>query len=156
MNQSLKELTEQIDGFHRRLEAQSQSCAWTANLMDETAERQNNALLNLNRQTINLALRHIGHQGKINSATKVARLPGQAIAVSIEGSSYLPSGITDEIESLLNETVVQINDQPSATSIREALAKAWNDHRQQRRHTDEAEREIAERLASQLDGGDRA
>lgn len=152
MNQSLKELTEQIDGIHGHLESQVQGCDQTARLMEETARRQNEALLSLNQKTVKLALDHIGHQGTITNETKVARLPRQATILSTEESFRLPEEIMDKIKSLLNETVVQVNDQPSETSIREALGKAWDEGRQQRRHTDDAEREIAERLASQLNG----
>lgn len=154
MNKSLQQINEQFEHVHLQLKAQSQSCAQTAHVMDETSRKQKGVLLGLNRQTIDLTLRHIGDKAMTNEATKVARLPGIATVVSTKRSHRLPDEVRSEIESWLKETIVQVDEHPSTASIREALDKERDHHTQRPRSTEEVEDSIAERLASQLNGGD--
>ena len=98
-----------------------------ATISRETAWRQRDALLDLNRQTIELALQHLGHPDAIPNIVRAARIPGQGQALMTAGAFRLPGAAVEALESLFNESVVQVSDQLNTQQIIETLT-AGHDH----------------------------
>ena len=115
MRQWLGEFTEQYLGqVANRFDTLKRVAAQSADSMRRTARGQRDALSELNRETIVLALRHTGHDGEISKLTRVARIPGQAQALLTYEFHPLSEAAVADLETLFNESVIQLSNRLDA------------------------------------------
>ncbi len=127
MKQWLEEFTGQhLDAGTNQLYVLAEQYVQAAAFMRETAWSQRDSLLDINRQTIELALGHLGHHAAIPNVTKVARIPGQSMVLTTN-SYQLPDSTMDAIGDLFNESVVQMPDGLDARQVIEVLAGSRRD-----------------------------
>ena len=103
-----------------QLNALTQQYGQAAIFMRETAWSQRDSLLDINRQTIELALGHLGHHDAISHVVRVARIPGQGMVLTTNGFP-LPDSTVAAMGDLFNESVVQIPDGLDTRQIVEEL-----------------------------------
>lgn len=154
MKQWLEKLHQQTGEACQLIEEISKNSAQMSQLMNTTAESQNRTLLELNRQTLDLALQHIGREGTIPAEARVGRLPGQALVLTKAEEEPTPNNVIEELEALLNEIIIQAPHQPSPEFIGKELADRRCVIRAGEEPFTQAEREISALLASQLEGSE--
>ncbi|MCY4366221.1 MAG: 50S ribosome-binding GTPase [Chloroflexi bacterium] len=150
-----------LNGATGHLNNLAQQYGQTAAFMRETARSQRDSLLDINRQTIELALEHLGHHDAIPNVARVARIPGQGMVLTTT-SFPLPDSTVDAIGNLFNEAVVQIPEGLDARQIIEELTDCrWDgavyvDEASKTARMafdpDNREAQVEIRLASQLTG----
>ncbi len=101
-------IVEVVDIFIQSISDLAQTATDAAAVCRETAWSQNDVLLDLNRQIIEEALRHIGLDVALPTILKVARVPGQAIVIATAGERQLPASAIADIETQFNESVQQL------------------------------------------------
>lgn len=101
-------IVEVVDIFIQSISDLAQTATDAAAVCRETAWSQNDVLLDLNRQIIEEALRHIGLDVAVPTILKVARIPGQAIVITTAGERQLPDAAIADLEAQFNESVKQL------------------------------------------------
>lgn len=106
-----------VDKFIQSISGLAQTNADAAAVCRETAWSQNDVLLDLNRQIIEEALRHIGLDVAVPTVFKVARVPGQAVVIATSGGRRLPDSAIAALEAQFNESVKQLSGSLHPSSI---------------------------------------
>ena len=111
MNSWLQEFTQQCvnkatEQFSQLTDLQQH----IANLGRDISGRQCEGLLEVNYDTAAAALRHAGYPGAAGDIGKVARIPGQAMAIVTAGGGRLLEEAQDALQKQLNEAVVLVSD----------------------------------------------
>ncbi|MXY92234.1 MAG: GTPase domain-containing protein [Caldilineaceae bacterium SB0664_bin_27] len=102
-------IAEVVERFIQSISDLAQTSTDAAAVCRETAWSQNDVLLDLNRQNIEDALRHIGLDFAVPTILKVARIPGQAIVMATAGKRQLPDAAITALEAQFNESVKQLS-----------------------------------------------
>ena len=110
-------IAEVVDKFIQSISDLAQTSADAAAICRKTAWSQNDVLLDLNRQIIEEALRHIGLDVAVPTILKVARVPGQAIVIATAGERRLPDAAIADLEAQFNESVKQLSGSLLPSSI---------------------------------------
>ncbi len=106
-----------VDIFIQSISDLAQTATVAADVCRETAWSQNDVLLDLNRQIIEEALRHIGLDVAVPTILKVARIPGQAIVITTAGERQLPDAAIADLKAQFNESVKQLSGSLLPSSI---------------------------------------
>ena len=118
----LDDFTKQcVNGVEVQFSQLVQSQAGMADLMSDIASQQRETLLAVNRDTAVAALQHLGEFDAAQSVDRVARIPGQALVLTLTGDSNLSADAGSKLGYLLQEQVVCAPDRMSAPAAKYTL-----------------------------------